>query len=64
MSTNLDDINRAVVELADDKFLVDPYMNWATGEGIPIVEDFGIDLKTVETKPWPRMVCWLVLVCC
>ena len=55
MSTNLDDINRAVVDMADDKFLVDPYLNWCADEGIPIVEDFGIDIKTVETKPWARM---------
>lgn len=48
-------INQAVVDLADDKFLVDPYMNFCKSEGIPIVEDFGIDMKTVETKPWARM---------
>ena len=50
-----DSMNQAVVDLADDKFLVDPYMNFCKAEGIPIVEDFGIDMKTVETKPWARM---------
>lgn len=36
------------------KFLVDPYMNWAEGEGIPIHLDFGHDLLALETKPWDR----------
>ncbi len=26
-----------------DKFLIDPYLNWAEGEGIPIHLDFGHD---------------------
>jgi cupin superfamily acireductone dioxygenase involved in methionine salvage len=34
---------------------VDPYLSWLAGEGIPVVEDFGVDLLTVETKPWARM---------
>jgi len=50
-----DSMNQAVVDLADNKFLVDPYMNFCKSEGIPIVEDFGIDMKKVETKPWARM---------
>jgi mannose-6-phosphate isomerase-like protein (cupin superfamily) len=54
MSTNLDDINRAVVDLADENFLVDPYLNWCAEQGIPIIEDFGVDMKTVETKQWDR----------
>ena len=37
-----------------DKFLVDPYMNWAKGENIPIHVDFGLDLLALETKPWDR----------
>ena len=37
------------------KFLLDPYGDWVKGEGIPIVEDFGVDLLAVETKPWARM---------
>jgi hypothetical protein len=36
------------------KFLLDPYMNWAEGEGIPIHLDFGHDLLKLETKPWAR----------
>ena len=36
-------------------FLVDSYLDWAVGEGIPLFEDFGLDLLQVETAPWPRM---------
>ena len=31
------------------RFLTDPYLQWANGEGIPIVEDFGVDLLAVES---------------
>jgi len=34
---------------------VDPYLDWLKGEGIPTVEDFGVDLFNVPTKPWARM---------
>jgi len=37
-----------------DKFLVDPYLNWAEGEGIPIHLDFGHDLLALETSDWDR----------
>ena len=40
---------------AEPKFLIDPYLDWAKEEGIPIVEDFGVDLLSLETKPWARM---------
>jgi len=36
------------------KVMVDSYLEWVKKEDIPIVEDFGIDLFKVETKPWPR----------
>jgi mannose-6-phosphate isomerase-like protein (cupin superfamily) len=38
----------------DGQFLLDPYADWARGEGIPIHEDFGHDLLTLETGPWER----------
>jgi cupin superfamily acireductone dioxygenase involved in methionine salvage len=38
-----------------EKLLADPYGEWAADQGVPVVEDFGVDLKTVETKPWPRL---------
>ena len=36
------------------KYLVDPYLNWARAEGVPIVEGATLDLLTLETKPWAR----------
>jgi mannose-6-phosphate isomerase-like protein (cupin superfamily) len=36
------------------KYLVDPYLNWAKAEGVPIVEGAALDLLTLETKPWAR----------
>ena len=38
----------------DLKFLLDPYGDWAKGEGVPIVEALGLDLFEVESKPWAR----------
>ncbi len=37
-----------------DRFLLDPYMDWANGEGIPVHLDFGHDLLALETGPWAR----------
>ena len=36
------------------KFLLDPYLDWAEGEGVPIHEDFAIDMLKVEARPWAR----------
>lgn len=36
------------------KFLVDPYLNWANGEGIPVHLDFGHNLLELETGRWDR----------
>ena len=35
----------------DLKLLLDPYGDWAAGEGVPIVEDSGVDLLAVQTAP-------------
>jgi quercetin dioxygenase-like cupin family protein len=35
-------------------FLRDPYSEWASREGVPVIEDFGVDLMAVEGKRWPR----------
>ena len=32
----------------------DPYLDWIAKEGLPVVEDYGIDLFKVETKMWAR----------
>ena len=44
-------------EVLSANFLRDPYLEWARGEGVPIVEDFGVDLWTVQTGPWARAGC-------
>lgn len=44
----------AVQDPNNSKFLVDPYKDWSTGEGIPIHFDFGHDLLELETGPWDR----------
>ncbi|MBK17274.1 MAG: hypothetical protein CMM52_00335 [Rhodospirillaceae bacterium] len=36
------------------KFLVDPYVNWSDGEGIPVHLDFGHNLLELETDVWDR----------
>lgn len=33
---------------------VDSYLDWVAGEGIPVTEDFGVDLFAVPTRAWPR----------
>lgn len=39
----------------EPKFLLDSYLEWVKGEGIPVVEDFGVDLLAVQTAPWARL---------
>jgi len=39
----------------ETRFLVDSYLDWARGEGIPIYEDFGFDLLTLDLEPWARI---------
>jgi mannose-6-phosphate isomerase-like protein (cupin superfamily) len=41
--------------MSETRFLVDTYLDWIAGEGIPVIEDFGLDLLSAETAPWPRM---------
>src|SRR6201997_5015408 len=36
------------------RYGIDPYLDWLKGEGIPLVEDFGVYLFDVKTAPWPR----------
>jgi uncharacterized RmlC-like cupin family protein len=44
----------ATPEDVGDRYLVDPYENWCQGEGIPIYEDFAIDMLAIEARHWPR----------
>ena len=39
----------------EPKFLVDPYLEWVRGEGVPVHEDFGFDLLALDVRPWARM---------
>jgi uncharacterized RmlC-like cupin family protein len=36
------------------KLLLDPYMTWSAKEGVPVTEDFGVDLLKVPVAPWAR----------
>jgi uncharacterized RmlC-like cupin family protein len=36
------------------QFLISSYREWVKGEGIPLHEDFGINLMTAEVAPWDR----------
>src|SRR5205085_1649138 len=47
-------MNKAITDLQHPKMLLDPYASWAAGEGVPITEDFGVDLRRVPTAPWGR----------
>lgn len=50
----MDDTQTQDIEDRQGRFLVDPYMDWAQDEGIPIHLDFGHDLLALETGPWER----------
>jgi mannose-6-phosphate isomerase-like protein (cupin superfamily) len=41
-------------EVLATNFLRDPYLEWAKAEGVPIVEDFSVDLNKVQTRLWSR----------
>ena len=36
-------------------YMVDSYMEWAEGEGVPVHEDFAFDLNIAEVGPWARI---------
>jgi hypothetical protein len=35
----------------------DPYMQWCARLGMPVVEDFGLDIRKVSAAPWARTAC-------
>ena len=41
----------------EPRYGVDPYLEWVNREGVPVVEDIGIDLFEVPIKPWDRFGC-------
>lgn len=36
---------------------IDCYLDWVKKEGLPVTEDYGVDLFTVPTADWPRYGC-------
>jgi mannose-6-phosphate isomerase-like protein (cupin superfamily)/uncharacterized RmlC-like cupin family protein len=36
-----------------ERLFIDPYLDWTAAQGVPIVEDYGIDLLATPTRPWP-----------
>ena len=47
-------MNKPVFDINHPKMLLDPYLSWVEREGVPVTEDFGIDLFKVPVKPWAR----------
>ena len=43
-------MNKPVTDIPHPKMLLDPYVTWAAKEGVPITEDFGVDLLTVPDR--------------
>jgi hypothetical protein len=41
-------------EATQPRYGVDPYLDWVKREGLPIAEDYALDLFQVETEDWPR----------
>lgn len=41
--------------MSDTRLLQDPYLDWVKEEGIPIYENFGFNLLSLDLKPWARM---------
>jgi mannose-6-phosphate isomerase-like protein (cupin superfamily) len=50
------------VAAKEGKLLVQPYARWAERQGLPIVEDFAVDLLAVETAPWDTLGAGAALV--
>jgi hypothetical protein len=41
-------------EAPEPRELIDPYLDWAAGEGVPVIDGYGIDCLAAETRPWAR----------
>lgn len=37
------------------RYLLDPYAEWCGRQGIPVIEDFGVDTLACETASWERL---------
>ena len=47
-------MNKPITDMQHPKMLLDPYATWTAKEGVPVTEDFGVDLLTVPTASWPQ----------
>jgi mannose-6-phosphate isomerase-like protein (cupin superfamily) len=43
------------IDNAKLRYLIDTYLDWTKGQGIPIVEGVAVDLNQVATMPWARL---------
>lgn len=41
------------LNIRPNRYLIDPYLDWASEQGIPIHEGFGFDLRAIKPEPWP-----------
>jgi mannose-6-phosphate isomerase-like protein (cupin superfamily) len=41
-------------EATQARYGIDPYLDWVKKEGLPVAEDYALDLFAVETAHWPR----------
>lgn len=41
------------LNIRPNRYLIDPYLDWASEQGIPIHEGFGFDLRALKPEPWP-----------
>ena len=41
--------------MSEIRYGIDSYSEWVKNEGIPVIQDYGIDLFQVETAHWPRL---------
>jgi mannose-6-phosphate isomerase-like protein (cupin superfamily) len=40
--------------IPEKRFLLDPYLDWAAREGVPVIDDFAVDMLAMDTAPWDR----------
>jgi hypothetical protein len=41
-------------EATQPRYGMDPYLDWVKTEGLPVAEDYALDLFAVPTADWPR----------
>src|SRR6187200_1825730 len=41
-------------EATQPRYGIDPYLEWVKKEGLPVAEDYALDLFAVPTADWPR----------